>query len=43
MDAVDFLDSYEPKPNDLPMVEQSEQCDILDSQDEPVVVSGELQ
>ncbi|HHI0769379.1 TPA: hypothetical protein ACP4R5_004403 [Klebsiella pneumoniae] len=43
MDAVDFLDNYEPKPSELSMEEQSEQCDILNSQDEPVVVAGELQ
>lgn len=43
MDAVDSLDNYEPKPSELSMEEQSEQCDILNSQDEPVVVAGELQ
>ncbi|HFP9309466.1 TPA: hypothetical protein ACHOZC_003465 [Raoultella ornithinolytica] len=42
MNAADFLDSYEPKFSDQTTSEQSEQCEIIDSQDEPVVVSGEL-
>lgn len=40
MDAVDFLDIYEPKLSDQTV---EEHCEILSSQDEPVVVSEALQ
>lgn len=43
MGAVDFLNSYVPKLSVPSMVEQDEQCDILDSQDEPVVVAEGIQ
>ncbi|HGL3854442.1 TPA: hypothetical protein ACKE3U_003770 [Klebsiella aerogenes] len=42
MDAVDFLDSYQPKVSVQTELEQDEQCEIIESQDNPVVVSGGL-